>query len=755
MAKVPAISIIVPVYKVELYIKQCIDSILNQTFQDFEIILVDDASPDNSFELCQKLYGGNDKFKFIRHEKNLGLGEARNNGIRYSTGKYVYFVDSDDFILPNTLETFYNAAEKTNAQVVHAAGWHELWQDEAEPVRQENLKTIWNQYNQEGFLPYDVVYRLEEHWKNYVTWSMAWLSFCRRDFLEQNKIEFLDIISEDETFNFALFCYAERYYILHDTLYVYRRRSGSIMMSNNLDKFSKSIRSIVVGSIYVKKLLEQTPKFNGCEQWREGIMNAFFNRFLVTHTASYYRDLDIDSAKDAVVEKTLAPFFTDGEPFVRFFFNGFNFYRRRSEILSQQNQQLNYITDLLIREQPAILELITAIKSGGRRIFLMGTPSHGNLGDQAIALSEFLLLKEYFPHYKIIEIPYMYLTDQLGEILWGLGFEKFLRKSDIIFLLGGGNLGNLWINEEQLRRKLIEKFPENKIVIFPQSIYFSADEDGRRELEISKKIYNGHKNLHLILRDENSLEVAQKIFPEVQRYLLPDTATALHGITDDIDVKREGVLFILRQDKERVRDDAKIQVLQDGFSKHNIPFEVTDTVINERVTVNNREQKVRDVLLKIRKSKLVITDRFHGIIFSFATRTPVLAFKSFDSKISSGIKWFKDLPSIFYAEEQDWVGIEDFVNKALFNEGTFAELNSSVKFDSKKVFFNTLNEIVRPNELEFINLFTPLPPVYLMGLTIALKRYLRFMCRFLFAIFVVITATWLNAPNLIKEFNQK
>ncbi|MBQ6975180.1 MAG: glycosyltransferase family 2 protein, partial [Selenomonadaceae bacterium] len=97
--KTPLISAVVPIYNVERYIKVCIDSILAQTFQDFEIIIVDDASPDNSYNICQKLYGGNEKVRIVRHEKNQGLEPARNTGIEYARGKYIFFVDSDDFIL--------------------------------------------------------------------------------------------------------------------------------------------------------------------------------------------------------------------------------------------------------------------------------------------------------------------------------------------------------------------------------------------------------------------------------------------------------------------------------------------------------------------------------------------------------------------------------------------------------------------------------------------------------------------------------
>ena len=394
-----------------------------------------------------------------------------------------------------------------------------------------------------------------------------------------------------------------------------------------------------------------------------------------------------------------------------------------------------------------------SIRANNKRIFVMSTPAHGNLGDQAIVWGETTILKNYFPDHEIIDIPYDYLTGDLGEIFLGLGFEKYIRRDDIIFLHGGGNLGNLWVNEEQLRRKLIEKFPDNKIVIFPQSVCFTADDNGRRELELSAKIYNAHDDLHLMLRDENSFNLAQKIFPDVNKYLMPDAATSLHGILDDVKAEREGVLFILRSDKEKVRDDKKIEELQRAFNVANIPFEVIDTVIDERVTALDREPKVRAVLTKIRKSKLVITDRFHGVIFSFITRTPVIAFKSFDTKISSGIKWFENVPSIFYAEEENWTGIEDFINRALKSGTAFAEMNPNLKLNAQEIFIDALKQIVGAPEVNFVNQSPP--PVYPERLTIASRRSSRWLCRCRFAICVATIAIWLNAQNLIKAFNRR
>ena len=106
-------------YNVERYIKICVDSILNQTFQDFEIIIIDDASSDNSYKICQKLYGNNEKIRLLRQETNQGQGIARNWGIENATGKYIWFIDSDDAIIPNALEKLYKVTQALKSR----GGW--------------------------------------------------------------------------------------------------------------------------------------------------------------------------------------------------------------------------------------------------------------------------------------------------------------------------------------------------------------------------------------------------------------------------------------------------------------------------------------------------------------------------------------------------------------------------------------------------------------------------------------------------------
>ena len=111
------ISIVIPIYKVENYIDQCVQSVLNQTYQNLEIILVDDESPDKCPEICEQYAREDDRVKVI-HQKNLGLSGARNTGMQYVTGDYVLFLDSDDFLALDYCERMIEMAKKENADIV-------------------------------------------------------------------------------------------------------------------------------------------------------------------------------------------------------------------------------------------------------------------------------------------------------------------------------------------------------------------------------------------------------------------------------------------------------------------------------------------------------------------------------------------------------------------------------------------------------------------------------------------------------------
>ena len=117
MKKNPKISIIIPIYNVEKYLRRCLDCVLNQTFTDWQAICVDDGSPDKSGEIADE-YAKRDKRFVVIHKENGGQSDARNIGMQHATGDYILFLDSDDFIHLQTLELTYNAAKQKNADMV-------------------------------------------------------------------------------------------------------------------------------------------------------------------------------------------------------------------------------------------------------------------------------------------------------------------------------------------------------------------------------------------------------------------------------------------------------------------------------------------------------------------------------------------------------------------------------------------------------------------------------------------------------------
>lgn len=293
-----------------------------------------------------------------------------------------------------------------------------------------------------------------------------------------------------------------------------------------------------------------------------------------------------------------------------------------------------------------------------KKIYLIGTPWYGNLGDHAITLGEKFIIKENFPDHKIIDIPYNIYFSKLSKI-----FRFKIAPSDMIYLQGGGNLGSLYPQEENLRRDVIKRYKKNKIIVMPVSIFFHNNDFGKMELEKSSKIYNSHPNLTIVSRDEMSFDFAKKYFYKVNNILAPDAVTSLDGVLSDVNVNRKGVQFFLRKDIEKILSDDVINKVKFYLSKHYMQYNVSDTTVPYEVKDEQRKQEVFSRLIMARKARLVITDRYHGLIFSVITRTPVIVFKSFDTKISSGVKWFKELEWVHYMDSNDLDNVFKIINK--------------------------------------------------------------------------------------------
>ena len=226
----PKISVIIPAYNSEKYIHQCLISILSSNFTDYEIILVDDCSTDQTVAEVEKLLSHFEgRLKIISTEKNSGgAGVPRNLGIKFATGKYVTFVDNDDMILPTTLENFFEVAEKFSADVVHAEKYFAFYGDD---FQRENLQI----YSNEPDLTDEIVSDtkiLEEKISRYLEgkiFCVPWGNLYKRNFLIENKIKFPELqFGEDGIFSFKVFCLAENYVRVPFVTNIHRIREDSL-----------------------------------------------------------------------------------------------------------------------------------------------------------------------------------------------------------------------------------------------------------------------------------------------------------------------------------------------------------------------------------------------------------------------------------------------------------------------------------------------------------------------------------------------
>lgn len=260
------ISIIVPVYNVAPYLENCLESILQQDFQNYEIICINDSSTDNSDLILRKYALRYSNIKIIEHKQNRGLSVARNTGLKHATGKYVWFVDSDDMIVPDVLKELYCIAEEKSVDIVYFNMFRTSEKDD------KNVIEICGSFYFES----DIVCSGRELFCQFVAKNQmkfeACRQFIRRGFLKEHNIEFYKgILHEDELFSFLCAINAKRVLNVNKEYYIYRQRSGSIM-SNKNHKRSESLFVVLVQIMTI---------------WTSNIFTDMENQAI----AKYYRNL--------------------------------------------------------------------------------------------------------------------------------------------------------------------------------------------------------------------------------------------------------------------------------------------------------------------------------------------------------------------------------------------------------------------------------------------------------------------------------
>lgn len=236
------ISVIIPVYNVEAYLRECIDSVLSQTYKNYEIILVDDGSTDSSPEICDKYASEHENIRVV-HKENKGLSHTRNMGLTVAHGEYVYFLDSDDYIDSNAFTMLVEAIEKEKSDILFFDSWS--FED-----TQRNFD-IPQSYKREKCYGTDSgLEMLEKLCESKDFHTAIPLFFLKNSFIREEKFAFLEgVIYEDVLFAYQMFCKAKRVTHINSPIYFRRYRANSIMTSNKSIHHFNSIVTVFYGLV--------------------------------------------------------------------------------------------------------------------------------------------------------------------------------------------------------------------------------------------------------------------------------------------------------------------------------------------------------------------------------------------------------------------------------------------------------------------------------------------------------------------------
>ena len=242
------ISIIVPVYNVEKYLERCVNSIINQTYKNIEIILVNDGSTDNSGNICDKFGKKDSRIKII-HKSNGGLSDARNAGLKIAKGEYIGFVDSDDYIKEDMFETLYNLNKEHNSEI-SIVSYYEYYNDKLIAVRDSKKLEVFNKISAIKELLIDTKIQ-----------SYAWNKLFKKELFEN--LEFpTNKNFEDIATTLLLFEKANKIVLLEDPKYYYLRRDNSIVGKRNYKTYKDYLDVIYDKYLYLDGKYEELDLYN-------------------------------------------------------------------------------------------------------------------------------------------------------------------------------------------------------------------------------------------------------------------------------------------------------------------------------------------------------------------------------------------------------------------------------------------------------------------------------------------------------------
>lgn len=265
-------------------------------------------------------------------------------------------------------------------------------------------------------------------------------------------------------------------------------------------------------------------------------------------------------------------------------------------------------------------------------VFLFGAPYHANMGDQAQLISIMQWLRRHKPHHGAFISTLIDTSEDLLTII-----RAGIRPGDILLCHSGYHMTDLY-REQKIYLRVAELFPDYPLVILPQTIHYIK----KAEADNTARILNNHPDCTIFCRDRTSHAKAKKLFHQCRLILFPDLVTSMIGRTSLPPIeKKSGILLCIREDREKLIPQEQIETLRHELEKSH-PTTISDTTshFSNKHLNSNRETALHQLLHTFSQYQIIITDRFHGTLFSLIAGTPVIVLPTRDHKITSGLQWF-------------------------------------------------------------------------------------------------------------------
>ncbi len=288
----------------------------------------------------------------------------------------------------------------------------------------------------------------------------------------------------------------------------------------------------------------------------------------------------------------------------------------------------------------------------GPKVFFLGIPIHNNLGDKAQEYCIRKWIANNFPNHTVIELPSRNIYDPMFSVMKSL--NKHIGREDIIIFESGYNVHDLDARETLAKQIILEAFPDNRIIIMPQTVYFC---DPNNEKKVSESFSKANRLLFLA-RDRVSYEIANRMMPSKKILLYPDIVTTLIGSYGTNEI-RSGIYLCVRNDSEKLYTSEKLSELKRKLGEFEMVTEGDTSVDCDPYWLDKHiKQELDNIIMQYGKYKLIITDRYHGTIFSLIAGTPVIVIKTRDHKVSTGIEWFKGIYDYVYFADSIEIAID-------------------------------------------------------------------------------------------------